>query len=306
MRVTLIHNPGAGVPGGGEIARLLAVLRDAGHSVRYQSSKDDGWDRVLDEAAELVAVAGGDGTVARVAKRMLDRSTPVAPLPAGTANNIARTLGLAGLPVEDIVRGWREPRSVKLDIGKATGPWGTRRFVEAVGLGLFACAVPRADASRTIRSLERADAKVAYALQLLKDDLEACTPVAIEATLDGADVSGEFVMFEAMILPYVGPNLHLAPDTRPGDGQMEVVMVRDAERDRLHEILASWQNEKPRVAVLPSRRGRRLSFAWTGYPMHIDDRIWPAPGEDFPAPPGRIELSIEGAVDFLVPQAKPK
>jgi len=114
------------------------------------------------------------------------------------------------------------------------------------------------------------------------------------------------LMFEAMILPYVGPNLHLAPDIRPGDGQMEIVMVSEAERDRLHEILASWQNEKPRVAVLPSRRGRRLSFAWTGYPMHIDDRIWPAPGEDFPAPPGRIELSIEGAVDFLVPQAKPR
>ena len=85
--------------------------------MRYQSSKDEGWEQALQDAGDVVAVAGGDGTVSRVAKRLVGRGIPLAPLPMGTANNISRTLGLAGLPIEEIVRSWENPRRVKLDVG---------------------------------------------------------------------------------------------------------------------------------------------------------------------------------------------
>jgi len=93
VRVTLIHNPGAGKQDY-DAKALLKLLRRAGHKPRYQSSKEKGWDRVLDKRAGLVVVAGGDGTVAGVARRMVGRGVPVAVLPDGTANNIARSLGL--------------------------------------------------------------------------------------------------------------------------------------------------------------------------------------------------------------------
>ena len=82
MRVTLIHNPGAGRQEYDERA-LLKLLRRAGHKPRYQSSKDKGWDRVLDKRADLVVVVGGDGTVAGVTRRMVRREVPLAILPAG-------------------------------------------------------------------------------------------------------------------------------------------------------------------------------------------------------------------------------
>ena len=84
MRVTLIHNPGAGRQEY-DAKALMKLLRRAGHRPRYQSSKDKGWDRALDKRADLVVVAGGDGTVAAVARRMVRRGVPVAVLPAGTA-----------------------------------------------------------------------------------------------------------------------------------------------------------------------------------------------------------------------------
>ena len=83
-------------------------------------------------------MAGGDGTVAGVTRRMVGRGVPVAILPSGTANNIARSLGLLKRPFEELVRGWRDARRVKLDVGIAYGPWGQRYFVEGLGAGLFA------------------------------------------------------------------------------------------------------------------------------------------------------------------------
>ena len=49
---------------------------------------------------------GGDGTVGRVTRRMVGRGVPITVLPSGTANNIARSLGLIERPFEELIRGW--------------------------------------------------------------------------------------------------------------------------------------------------------------------------------------------------------
>ena len=48
MRVTLIHNPGAGRQEH-DAKALLKLLRRAGHKARYQSSDEKGWEAVLDK-----------------------------------------------------------------------------------------------------------------------------------------------------------------------------------------------------------------------------------------------------------------
>src|SRR6185369_915874 len=85
--------------------------------------------------SELIVIAGGDGTVQRVATELAWRELPLAILPLGTANNIATSLGIEG-PTEALVAGWATARRSPLDLGVATGPWGTRRFIESVGGGL--------------------------------------------------------------------------------------------------------------------------------------------------------------------------
>ena len=74
MRVTLIHNPGAGKQENSPTA-LLKLLRRAGHKPRYQSAKEKDWHQVLDKRASLVVVAGGDGTVASVTRRKIGRAS---------------------------------------------------------------------------------------------------------------------------------------------------------------------------------------------------------------------------------------
>jgi diacylglycerol kinase family enzyme len=110
------------------------------------------------------------------------------------------------------------------------------------------------------------------------------------------------LLLEAVNIPYVGSNLFLAPDSKPGDGHLEVVLVTEAERERLVKYLESWQENRERLAVLPSHRGKSLTLEWTGFELHIDDKLWPQKGERA-KPPARVQARLNGQVEFLVPAA---
>jgi len=303
VRVTLIHNPGAGKQDY-DAKALLKLLRRAGHKPRYQSSKEKGWDRVLDKRAGLVVVAGGDGTVAGVARRMVGRGVPVAVLPAGTANNIARSLGLLKKSYEDLVEGWRDARRVPLDVGIACGPWGERYFIEGVGAGLFAGLLVRSEQNKGRKEKEnktKGPARVVDgALRRLKEAAETAEPVEIGARLDGVDISGSYLLFEAVNLPYIGPNLYIAPENRVGDGQLEVVLVPEAQRSRLVKYLEHWHENRERLSLLPSRRGKHLQIEWTGFALHIDDKLRPKRKPEPEDVAGLVDVRVDGAaVEFL-------
>jgi diacylglycerol kinase family enzyme len=301
VRVTLIHNPGAGRQGAAQGRKLEKLLKRFGHEVRYHSSKEKGLRRVLKKDADLVAIAGGDGTVGKVARRMVGRGVPLAVLPSGTANNVARSLGLLGRHFEELVRGWDEGRRVKLDIGTAAGPWGERYFVEGVGAGLFADLLTHQGGKAEQRRKKLKVNPVENALQRLKEQAERAEPVEVRARLDGRDISGAYLMLEAVNLRYVGPNLHLAHDSQPGDGTFEVVMVGEAERPRLVHYLEHWQENRERLAMLPSQRGQRLQIEWTGFPLHIDDKLKPKEDGEPDEMAGLVEARIAHAVEFICP-----
>lgn len=299
MRVTLIHNPGAG-KGKHDAEELLRLLTEAGHEVRYQSSKDDGWKHALKKRADLVAVAGGDGTVARVTRGMVGRGVPVALLPLGTANNIARSLGQLERPFEELVRGWEQARRVKLDVGTAAGPWGERYFVEGVGLGLFAELLAGSEEKQKKKTRKKGKPQVDNALRRLRDAAAHIEPIEVTARLDGREISGRYILFEAVNLRYVGPNLHLAGDSQPGDGSLDVVLVGEAERERLVHYLDTWQDNRERLAMLPTLRGERLEIEWPGYALHVDDKLRPKASAKPKEIAGLVEARLDGAaVEFL-------
>lgn len=302
MRITLIHHPAAGdddQPDGEALSRLL---HKHGHTVRYQSADDEKWSAALDEPGDLIVVAGGDGTVGRIAKKLIGRDMPLAPLPLGTANNISRTLGLLDYTLDEIVAGWKDGERVPFDAGVANGPWGSRYFIEAFGIGLFACTIPAADRSKALANMADADAKLAYALGMLRDRLHNCPSHRLEMTLDGRALSGDYVLFEAMNMEFVGPNLHLAPDMDSDDGLLDVVLVTAAQRDELEQPLADWQQGELHRPDLTAYRAASITLEWTGYEVHIDDEPWPPKERDSPQT-AQIELKVvHDAIEFVAPR----
>ena len=302
MRVVLIHNPRAGDDSAPDAKQLKTMIRDAGHEIDYCSAKGREWKSALEDPVDLVAIAGGDGTVAKVARRVIGRRIPLAVLPTGTANNISKTLGLKDVPVAELVSGWASAHRKRFDAGIVTGPWKSRHFIEGVGAGLFARAMAEADNNRTLENLNDAEVKATYAQQLLRDELKECPSTHLNVSLDGTDLSGDYILLEAMNMEFVGPNLYLAPDSLADDGLLDVVLIAEQHRRKLDEYLSTWQEGVMWPPDFTTLKGARLEVEWTGFDIHIDDTIYPRKKKARAKAPAAISVEVEhDALEFLVP-----
>ena len=279
MRATLIHNSTAG-SGKPSAEELVGWLEECGYTVRYSSSNRKKYARALEESSDLIVVAGGDGTVAKIAKRMVGRDVPLAIVPVGTSNNIATTLGIRGTP-DAIIRALPTAERRTLDAGTARGPWGASLFVESAGLGLFAAILEHADRTAELRKKEKPArdqlAQNARGTQRLLDDQPArfCR---IEA--DGADLSGSYVLAVAMNIKRIGSCLELAPDADAADGLFDLVLLGDDARDTLRAYLEGLaRGDGVRFPLVP-RRVKVVRIEWDSTVGHLDDELWPEDEED--------------------------
>ncbi|MXP62869.1 diacylglycerol kinase [Roseomonas sp. M0104] len=262
MDATLFHNPAAGDEGHSPEA-LVKLLRAAGLAARPCNTKGERFREALEAAQGLAIVAGGDGTVGKVATRLRDHRLPIAILPLGTANNLARALGSWGTP-EAFAANWRTAQRRPLNRIRATGPWGGRRFIEAAGFGAFARAVERAD-QKGLKGVEAGRAA-------FRAVLSAAEPLRACVTIDGKGREVETLFLEVMNIGLFGPNLPLAPEAAPGDGRLDVVSLPPGRR----EAMLAWL-EAPDAGPPPveSWRGRRIAVDWPRGPIRLDDESMP-------------------------------
>jgi diacylglycerol kinase family enzyme len=303
MRVTLIHNPRAGEDDQPSVDELLKMIRAAGHAVTSHSSKDEHLDRALEDPGDLVAVSGGDGTVGAVALRLVGRGIPVAVLPLGTANNISTTLGLADKPIERLIHDWTAAARMPLDLGLLRGPWGTSRFIESVGVGLFGRAICELDARKDVAfgREENREEKLTSALKWMRERLPSFPAESLKISLDGRDFSGEFILLEAMNIQHIGPSLHLAPDADPSDGLLDIVLIDAMDRGKLGEYLANRLEGRAHPPRWTVYRCRHLELEWADSDLHIDDEVWPG-GTSPPSHSAvHLDVYVEGrALEFLI------
>lgn len=306
MNITLVHNPKAGheKKSGTE---LTSLIRAEGHSVSYRSSKTDGWENALEAPTDLVVVAGGDGTIGKVAKRLVGRKVPIAILPVGTANNIVTALGLSETPIEELIAALSTAKRQPFDMGTVTGPWGVRPFLESVGTGLFASTMSKLDSRDNLHlsHLDDPKEKLQAVVRLMIERLDEGFVRSLELELDGKDRSGDYILVEVMNIGHVGPNLNLAPRARPNDEKLDVVLVEKNHRQQLRRYLSALARGIPGEPEFEVRRTRVAEMKWEGFDIHIDDETWPQHGSGFALEPCRLTIKVERhALEFLIP-AKP-
>jgi diacylglycerol kinase (ATP) len=303
MRVTLIHNSKAGANEQPSVDGILGLIRAAGHAVTLQAPKGDDWERALEDPGDLVAVAGGDGTVGAVAVRLAGRGVPIAVLPVGTANNISKVLRLADTTLERLIAGWAAARRIGFDVGVVTGPWGATRFIEGVGVGLLARAITELDAKAEIAfgQVDNREEKMTSGLKRLRDLAGNCPAMTLRIVLDGQDLSGDYILLEVMNIKHIGPSLHFAPDADSGDGLLDVVLVTADQRDRLGEYLSSCLEGRPQSPQWTVHRGARLRLEYEDQDMHIDDKVWPSHGSTAAHVPMHLDIKVDSQIlEFLV------
>jgi diacylglycerol kinase (ATP) len=295
-KIHLLHNPAAGA-GSYDKKNLIEMIESAGYHCSYSSTKKEGWSNVTEFRPDFIAVAGGDGTVRKLARELLGRNVldhnyPIALLPLGTANNIAKALGMYGTP-ENVIKAWEEAKVKRFDVGRIYGVDDHEFFLEGFGYGVFPTLVQE---MRKLKTPENPEESKKLALKTLYDVVHSFKARYCEIVADGVEYSGKYLLAEVMNIRSIGPNLYLAPAADPGDGFFDLVIIREEER----EALASYIHEKIQGNEVESNftviRAKDIGIAWAGKHLHIDDQI--VSGEKY----NKVKLELrEGLMEFFMP-----
>lgn len=178
------------------------------------------------EGADVVCALGGDGTVRAVAKGLLEHSTPMGLLPAGTGNLLARNLAIPVISLEQAMVVALTGRNQAVDVGCVTldrtgdeSATEDDHFLVMSGLGADSAVMSDAD-----DRLKRQIGTGAYVVAGLRNMYG--TQFKARISVDGAM---EFTRRSRSIL--IGNcgrlfgGLDLMPDARVDDGRLDMVIL---------------------------------------------------------------------------------
>ncbi|WP_264775173.1 diacylglycerol/lipid kinase family protein [Deinococcus aetherius] len=293
---TLIFNARAGGSANASPDLLVEALYGLGYRPVYRATDDEAdLAAALADVRGTVFVAGGDGTVRAAALHLAGRSgVRLGILPMGTANNIGRTLGIEGAPLDVLAR-YEHARTVPLDLGRVTAPWGEDFFVEACGCGAFADVLAKYDPEEGKSPLR--------AVQALASTLRGFEPPPLALTLDGrAQPEAACALVEVMNMKATGPRLRLATTADPTDGRLNVIRVDGEQLDGLLTYLAALaRDEFEALPSVLSDEARAVGVPYVGQAFHVDGEVRAAQ----PGVTGTVCIEVwPGALQVLVPPDK--
>ncbi len=255
--------------------RVLGVLERAGlpDALWLPTTAEDpgpGQARAaLEQGVDLVVAAGGDGTVRSVVTALTGTGVPLALLPFGTGNLLARNLGIP-LEVEAAAAVAASGATRALDVGQA--PDG-ECFAVMAGAG-FDAAMLRDAPHRTKAWLGWS----AYVLSGLRQLRRAGARFEVE-------LDGEVLVRTArgVLIGNVGElqgGIRLLPLADPTDGLLDVaVLAPVSTRDWLHLGRRVWTGRAPAGGVLEVRQARHVVVRATpSQPVQYDGDL--VPGAD--------------------------
>jgi diacylglycerol kinase (ATP) len=261
VSVFLLSNPTSGGPGsnawleaarrrlGERLGRWTEVTMRPGESIT-------GLTRELLPEASTLFVAGGDGTVRAAAQALQGTDIPLAILPTGTVNVLARELGVPLLDptaAVDLGLGGEERR---IDLGVCNG--------EAF---LLVCSggVDSATVAQVNENLKSTVGATAYALAAV-GALATFTPPTVRITIDGVTLPETDVFLVAVSnIALYGGDLRLFPDAQPDDGLLDVALFTAP------NLPAAVRNAAflPQLADMARGKHYQSNSIWTYQGKHV-------------------------------------
>jgi YegS/Rv2252/BmrU family lipid kinase len=240
---------------------------------------------------QRLVVAGGDGTTSEVISGLLAAGVAseaqVGVLPMGTGRDLPRTLGIpADLPaaIEALGRGaTRRLDALRVAYRDRNGAERQAWSVNVTSLGL---------SGLTVELVNRAPRVLGGSFAFLLGALGSIAryrPARVRILADGEEVCDEPVVLAALANgQYFGGGMHIAPDARPDDGALDLVVVREISRAGLVRALPSLYRgthlSHPAVSVRHATRVEAL-------PVDGSEPVWiDVDGEGLGTLPIRVEL----------------
>jgi YegS/Rv2252/BmrU family lipid kinase len=220
MRAAVVVNPTKHHDGGKFRAEVSEAMAAQGWSEPlWLETTPEETGRGLAEAAvaekvDVVMASGGDGTVTACAEGVAGSGVPLAVLPAGTGNLLARNLGLP-LALAEALAVALNGQDRRLDVGSANG----HSFVAMAGIGFDAMLLDSAS-----EPLKKRLGWVAYSLSALRHLWARPTRATLRA--DGGRVLRRRA--SGIIIGNVGAlqgGVSLLPHAEPDDGLLDLLVL---------------------------------------------------------------------------------
>jgi diacylglycerol kinase family enzyme len=263
--------------GGGKVSKfqLDEKARAAGAEVGYLEPDTDAeatLRQAVEDGADLLGAAGGDGTQALVAQIAVEHDLPIVCIPAGTRNHFALDLGLdrkdPSLALDAI---GDEGEEIVVDLGWAKD----RPFVNNVSLGAYA---------EIIAHPEYRDAKFSTMMTVLPEVTEPSARSGFLVEADGRPEIEDPQLVQIANNPYAGPDDPAPAATRPrlDTGVLGVDIVAYKNKAQLGDLVAQ--------ALAGTTIRSKAYCSWTGPSVRISSRS------------GVVRAGVDGeAVDFESP-----
>jgi diacylglycerol kinase (ATP) len=293
-KATLISNPRTGrynsrrIP----VEHIASLLRSRGVEVdlRPTTGPHDATEiaaRAARNGSSEIIVAGGDGTINEVIQGVAGTKARLGIIPRGTANVLARELGLP-LDQEKAAIVAARGKSRRIHLGLAIDETNNvrRHFALMAGIGLDASIV------RNVRpKLKKRIGKGAFWISGLSH-LASWSPHPFKLEIDGREYTATFAAIGKA--PRYGGDLAITPEARLDEPQFEVCMIETSNRFRYLRLLsyamrAGMPRDNPAVRFVKTDRVR----AFGNSPVQID-------GELIGSLPMRFEIAPH-SLEVIVP-----
>ena len=256
MRALAIVNPAAGRgTARADVEAVLALIRERFETIDVVETALDHptatelGERAVAERYDAAIAAGGDGTVAAVARALVGSDVTLGILPFGTFMNIARALEIPRDDARAAAELIANATMRRIDVGEVGG----RVFFEAAGIGLDA------DAFNASRAVQRGQRGVALAAL---GALVRRRSARVRIEVDGRARTHHVLQAVVSNGPFYGWGLEVAPDAVLDDGKLDLVIFGDSKLRVVRELIAAAV-DRDRAARGRRYRGARITLSAT-------------------------------------------
>lgn len=273
QRVLAVVNPAAGDQGEVDVeGRLRASFAAAAGFDLHRTEPGEDLPAIvgaaIDGGVDLVVVCGGDGTVSEVAAAVAGRDCRLAIVPGGTANLLARELGLP-LDLEAAIDLARQPeKTARIDVMRTLG----RHAISHISLGTYSRMAAQSQAGSAKKRFGRF-----YYLWLMLRELGRRRRWPFDIEVDGRlhRLRASLVMVANIGAVGLG-DLTWGSSIRPDDGAVDVCIVHGRSMlDYARYLLRARRKLEPepgKQTQLRARQRVRIG-ARASLPIRIDGDI---------------------------------
>ncbi|GAA4783817.1 YegS/Rv2252/BmrU family lipid kinase [Olivibacter ginsenosidimutans] len=169
--------------------------------------------KAIKEGVDLLVAVGGDGTINEIAKELLHTAIPLAIIPEGSGNGLARYLQISS-DLSTAINKINAGHVSTIDSGLVNG----KAFFNVAGMGFDALI-----SNRFAENLTRGP--VGY-LKIVLQEISRYRPQSYTLNIDGKILNREAFMISIANSPQYGNNAYIAPGATADDGLLDVCIIK--------------------------------------------------------------------------------